>query len=310
MSEASQPQFSLRGAVDLSSLGKAPTAPSSGASGGAGQWVIDVNDTNFQQVIEGSANYVVLLLVWLPADPTCQQVAADLATIADEKAGAFQLARVDAEAAPNIARALQAQGVPLVVAVLGGQPIPMFQGAAPIDQVRDVVDQVLAAAAANGVTGLAPSAGPASEEEAPEPSEPPLPPLHQEAHDAIDAGNFDAAVLAYEKALRADPRDSEASAGLAQVQLLSRLSSADAAAVRTAAADRPDDVAAQLAVADLDMGGGKVQDALDRLLDVLASVSGDEKDAVRARLLDYFAILGSDDPRVAPARRRLAAALY
>ncbi|GAA2244345.1 tetratricopeptide repeat protein [Rarobacter faecitabidus] len=309
MSQPAQPQFSLRGAVDLSSLGKPAPAPVEGAAHG-GKWVVDVTDTNFQPVVEGSANYLVLLLVWLPSDPTCQQVAAHLSQIADEKDGAFQLARVDAETSPNIARALQAQGVPYVVAVLGGQPVPLFQGTAELDQIRDVVDQVLQAAAANGVTGKAPSDEPVAEDEAPAVADKPLPPLHQEAFDALESGDFAGAVAAYEKALAQDPRDQDAAAGLAQTNLLLRLEGADAAAIRRAAADSPDDVDAQLAVADLDLAGGKVQDALDRLIQRIATVFGDDRDKLRTRLIDYFALLGADDPRVAPARRALAAALY
>ncbi|GAA2524947.1 tetratricopeptide repeat protein [Rarobacter incanus] len=308
MSQPPQPHISMRGAVDLSGLG-APAPRADGAGGGdANGYVVDVTDSNFQQVIEGSANYLVLMLVWMPADPACQQVASDLAALADEARGAFQLARVDAEAAPNIARALQAQGVPLVVAVIGGQPVPMFQGTADIEQIRDVVGQVIAAAQANGVTGKAPYAE-AGEPDA-EPAPEPLPPLHQAAFDALEKGDAQGAVQAYQQALQQDPRDQDAAAGLAQASLLLRLQGADAAAIRKAAADLPADVDAQLAVADLDIAGGKVQDALDRLLDLLTESCGDDRDRVRARLLDYFTLLGADDPRVPPARRRLAAALF
>ncbi|SNS52135.1 putative thioredoxin [Micrococcales bacterium KH10] len=317
MSQPAQPQFSLRGAVDLSGLGQKPPASSGtadpGSESGPSPYVVDVTDTNFQQVVEGSASYVVLLLIWLPADPTCRQLAADLATIAAEKSGAFQLARVDADAAPNIARALQAQGVPMVVGVLAGQPVPLFQGTAPIEQIRQVVDQVLEAAEANGVTGTAP-AGVAAQDQDEQASEEaaaaPLPPLHQEAYDAIEAGNLEAAVAAYEKALRDDPRDVDAEAGLAQVNLLLRARDIDSAAARQAAAQNAEDVAAQLAVADLDMAGGKVADALERLLDTVSRVFGDERETIRLRLVEYFALLGADDPRVTPARRKLAAALY
>src|SRR5690606_779773 len=172
-------------------------------------------------------------------------------------AGRFLLARVDAQTYPQIAAAFQVQGVPTVVAVLQGQPVPLFQGAAPAEQVRAVLDQVLQAAEANGVTGRAPARGGDGEPEAaaapaPEP-EPELPPLHQEAYDAIERDDLDAAVAAYEKAIKQDPRDALAVAGLAQVRLLQRTRDADLAAVRAAAADAPGDVDAQLAIADLDL---------------------------------------------------------
>jgi len=167
---------------------------------------------------------------------------------------------------------------------------------------------VLELAAQQGVTG---SVAPGDESEgAAEPEPEPLPPLHQEAYDAIEAGDLPRAIQAYETAILQNPRDDLAKAGLAQVRLLARLESADAATVRAAAAAAPEDVAAQLAVADLDLAGGHVDDAFGRLLDLMAGVFGADREPIRARILDYFEIIGVDDERVALARRRLASLLY
>jgi len=162
----------------------------------------------------------------------------ELAALADEDAGRWLLARVDFDGNPQIAQAFQASSVPTVVAVLAGQPLPLFQGAPQRDQVRGVLDQVLAAAEANGITGTVPGGGDAPEAPA-QVEEPPLPPLHQEAYDAIERDDLDAAVAAYEKAIKQDPRDALAVAGLAQVRLLQRSRSRAVATVRAAAASRP-----------------------------------------------------------------------
>ena len=69
-------------------------------------------------------------------------------------------------------------------------------------------------------------------------------------------------------------------------------------------------MAAQLAVADLDVSGGHLADAFDRLLELFPTLDQAGKDAVRTRLLDYFEIAGNDDPRVGAARRRLTGLLY
>ena len=135
-----------------------------------------------------------------------------------------------------------------------------------------------------------------------------MPPLHQEAYDAIERDDLDGAIAAYTQALRENPRDADAKAGLAQVSLMARTRDADPAAVRAAAAQG--DAAAQLAVADLDVLGGAVEDAFARLLDVVRASVGDERDAARERLVELFEVVGGDDPRVAAARRALAAALY
>src|SRR5690606_25288579 len=137
-------------------------------------------------------------------------------------------------------------------ALIGGRPLQLFVGMPAEHEVRAVLDQVLQAAAQNGVTGTVP----AESEPQQEAEEPPLPPLHQEAYDAISAGDMDAAITAYQTAIAQDPRDQLAVAGLAQASLLKRLQGVTAEAVRSAAAAAPDDVAAQLAVADLDVAGG------------------------------------------------------
>lgn len=99
-------------------------------------------------------------------------------------------------------------------------------------------------------------------------------------------------------------------AGLAQVSLLDRLAGRTLDEIRSAAAADPADLDAQLAVADLDLSGGHVDDAFDRLLTVFPSLDAAGEEAVRARILEYFEIVGVDDPRVGKARARLASLLY
>ncbi len=307
---AQDPRLNMRGAVDLSGLGR-PATPAPGTPGGLpapGAYVVDVDTEGFPALVQSSTQHPVVVLLWASWSETSVSLARDLGALADQYAGRLLLARIDSEANPQIAQAFQAQSVPSVIAVLAGQPLPLFQGAPPLDQVRGVLDQVLEAAAANGVTGtVAPSdAAPAE----PEPEEPPLPPLHQEAYDAIERDDLPAAAAAYEQALRENPRDDMARAGLAQVGLLTRTRDVDLAAVRRAAADAPADVDAQLAVADVDVLGGQVEDAFARLIDTVRVTFGPDRERVRVRLVELFDVVGSEDPRVVAARRSLASALY
>ncbi|NNH09245.1 tetratricopeptide repeat protein [Cellulomonas fimi] len=302
-----RPRLDVRGAVDLSGLAR--TTPPPGSPGGLDKpsaYVVDVDQATFGDVVQASTQHPVVVVLWAPWSEVSTTVAADLAALADQDAGRWLLARIDADANPQVAAAFQAQSVPTVVAVLAGQPLPLFQGAYPRDQVRAVLDQVLAAAEANGITGRVAPVGPADE---PEP-EPELPPLHQAAYDAIEADDLPAARAAYEQALRENPRDALARAGLAQVGLLDRTRDLDLRTARTAAADRPDDVDAQLAVADLDVLGGQVEDAFGRLVDLLRRTAGDDRERVRQRLVDLFEVVGGEDPRVVAARRAMASALY
>ena len=312
MSQQPDPRLDVRGAVDLSSLGR-PTAPPPGEPGGApaaGGNVVDVTTETFGDVVETSTRVPVVVLLWLPTDEAVARFGTALGAVVDRYEGRLLLARADVEAHPQIAAAFQVQGVPSVVALIAGQPVPLFQGILDDEQVAGVLDQVLQAAEANGVTGRLETDGAAPDDAPAEPEPEPLPPLHQKAYDAIDAGDLDGAIAAYTQALREDPRDALASAGLANVRLLARTATMELAAVRTAAAERPTDLRAQLDVADLDLAGGKVDDALGRLVDLVRTLDTDGKETVRARLVEYFEILGPEDPRVGPARRALASALY
>lgn len=304
-----QQRLEMRGAVDLSSIARS-SGPAPGEPGGIpapGPYVVDVDTESFGQVVQASTQYPVLVVLWASWSEVSTKLLADLGALAAEAQGTFLLARVDAEANPQVAQAFRAQSVPTTVALMQGQPLPLFEGGLPADQLRGLVDQVAQAAAANGLTGRAP----AGAGEAPaEPEEPPLPPLHQEAYDAIERDDLPAAVAAYEKALKENPRDADAKAGLAQVRLLERLRGADPQAVRRAAADDPEDLEAQLAVADLDVATGAVEDGFARLIDLVRVRFGEDREKLRERLLDLFEVVGGEDERVVVARRALASALY
>ncbi|NKX54578.1 tetratricopeptide repeat protein [Arthrobacter mobilis] len=298
---------SLRGAVDLSALKQSrPQAPAAGGTeGGApASYIVEANQESFPALIQLSGQVPVIVELTAGWSDIASQLASAMETVAREFAGRFVLARIDVDASPGIAQAFQLQSVPAAVALLKGQPIPLFQGLATEDELRSFVNELLKVAQANGVTGRAPG----GDQEAAE--EPPLPPLHQEAFDAIEAGDYAAAAAAYRKALAEQPGDTDAKTGLAQVELMQRLESADPQAIRTAAAERPEDLAAQLAVADLDVSGGHVEDAFARLVRFVSRSTGDEREAARARLVELFDVVGVSDPRVAKARQALARALF
>ncbi|WP_426594737.1 co-chaperone YbbN [Cellulomonas sp. McL0617] len=308
-----RPRLDVRGAIDLSSLAR-PATPPPGSPGGLpapGAYVVDVDEASFPALVQSSTTHPVVVVLWAAWSEVSTAVAADLAALADEDGGRWLLARIDADANPQIAQAFQVQPreVPTVVAVLAGQPLPLFQGAYPRDQVRAVLDQVLAAAEANGITERVAPVGEGPEAPDAEP-EPELPPLHQAAYDAIERDDLDAARAAYEQAIKEDPRDGLARAGLAQVGLLDRTRDADLQAARAAAAADPKDLDAQLVVADLDILGGKVDDAFGRLIDALRTTVGPDRERIRLRLVDLFEVIGGDDPRVVAARRAMANALY
>ena len=299
----------LRGAVDLSSLVRAAQTPADPAGGApaspngaaAASIARDVDEASFGEVVELSRTVPVIVEFYADG------IAPVLGTVIASYGGRLALATVDGNRNPQLAQAFQIQQVPAVVALVGGRPVPLFVGIPADAEVRQVLDQVLELAAQNGVTGTVPTG---DAEPAGDPEEPPLPPLHQQAFDAISAGDYDEAATAYRTAIAQNPRDQLAVAGLAQVSLLQRLDGVDAAAVRSAGAAALDDVDAQLAVADLDLSGGHVDDAFARLLRVFPTADADGKALVRTRLLEFFEIVGADDERTVTARRALTALLF
>lgn len=288
---------SVRGAVDLGASGTAASGQPDGAS-----YRVSITTETFQTYAEESARVPVVVVLHAPQSPESESFVETLASVVDGYAGKLLLGTVDVSREPQIAQAFQAQTVPTVLALLGGRVVPLVTSTVPAGQLRQLFDELLVLAQQNGVTGTAQPTGAAEA--------PPLPPLHQEALDRLEAGDLDGAETAYRKALAENPGDRDAKLALAQVHLLQRVNALDARAVRDAAGQDPADVQAALDVADLDVSGGHVEDAFRRLLDLVRSTAGEEKDRVRSRLVELFDVVGSEDPRVVAARAQLMRALF
>ena len=277
------------GAVDLSARSSAPTAPEAPASAvGEGlhiPLITTTDEENFQDVMSTSQAVPVIMVMWSPRSLESKPTLAMLEEIAREQAGKFQLVEVDIDKAPAIAQAFQIQGVPTVVALVGGRPVPLFQGAAAKEQVLPIVTQVLDAAAQMGVTARIAVAA--------EDTVAPTPPEHEAPLAAEAAGNLDEAIAGWEKVIELNPLDEDAKSHLSRVRF----------AARAYGEQNTDDPAAR---ADALFAAGDAAGAFDVLLDLVAATKDDEeRDALRLRLLDLFRVAGSS-PEVSKARTRLA----
>lgn len=309
------PGVSLAGAVDLEALKHQVTAEPGQAGGApaAGGYVIDTTENTFQAMVQTSATFPILLLLWLPTDDRLFPMAKALGDAVNAMNGQLQLSRIDVASFPAVAQAFGIQGAPALFALINGRPMPLLQGLPSDQEMQQIVDEVLPkivqVAQQAGVTGTAPYSGDPDAEQTPSPEQT-VPPEHEQAHRLAMEGDYAGAAAAYDKVLEADPNDALAARERAKALLLARSADADVREVRAAAADHPEDVDAQMAVADIDMIGGQIQDAFDRLLDYLAAGHRDQMETVRVRLLEYFAIPDPSDERLKRARRRLATLMY
>ncbi|MER5974815.1 tetratricopeptide repeat protein [Streptomyces sp. NPDC002055] len=318
--------MSMSGVVDLAAVkaageakqkaeqARAESARTGGTGATAARPVFDVDEAGFEQdVLQRSTEVPVVIDFWAEWCEPCKQLSPVLEKLAAEYAGRFVLAKIDVDSNQALFQQFGVQGIPAVFAVVAGQALPLFQGAAPESQIRQVLDQLIEAAEQRfGIVGapIEPGVEDDAEAEVPERPAGPHDSALAAAHEALDAGDLGGAVQAYRNVLSDDPANTEAKLGLAQAELLERVQGLDPQAVRKAAAERPDDVDAQVAAADLDLVGGHVEDAFGRLVETVKRSAGDEREKARLRLLELFEVIGGDDPRVTTARGALARVLF
>ncbi|WP_022871301.1 tetratricopeptide repeat protein [Yaniella halotolerans] len=292
-----------RDAIDLTNI----QAQSGQTDGTQRSWVLqNIDQPGLEGLLQNAATVPVIIHLATPSNPASAQIDAVLQPAIDARAGRMVMGRIDTEAHPELLQMFGVPAGPMVVALMGQQAVPLFNEAVEAEQLEQLLDEINSSAVQAGMAGTVPPLVEATNDD----GDVMLPPLHQEAEAALQAENYDEAIAAYDKALAENPQDDEAQRGKARVGLMQRTHDADVQQVRANAADRPDDVAAQVAVADLDLLGGHVKDAFDRLVKYIGRSSGEDKDTARLHLLELYSVVGDQDERVAISRRKLAAALF
>ncbi|MCV7171170.1 tetratricopeptide repeat protein [Mycobacterium manitobense] len=290
----------LAGAVDLSALKQRAAAPTEATAPGGqgGAYVTEVTEANLEaEVLVRSSQAPVVVLLWTPRSDASVALGEALAALAADDGGKWSLALVNVDTTPRVAQMFGVQAVPTVVALAGGQPISSFQGAQPAEQLRGWIDSLLEATA-----GKLSGTGDAEQPEQ-------VDPAVAQAREHLDAGDFDAALSAYQAILAATPNHPEAKGAVRQIVFLQRATAHDPDAV-TAADTAPDDIDAAFAAADVQIMQQQVEPAFDRLIALVKRTAGDDRTKVRTRLIELFDLFDAADPEVIAGRRKLANALY
>ncbi|SDS37727.1 putative thioredoxin [Brevibacterium siliguriense] len=286
------------------------SAGAGGTGGQAGQdpnavavpgLVFDVDESTFTSLVAISDRVPVVIDLWADWCEPCKQLSPVLERVVTSYGGRLVLAKVDVDANPRLQQAFGVQSIPTVVALIKGQPVPLFQSALPEPQVQAYFDELLKLAGENGVTGHAAVGGAEPE---------PAGPAHPEAEEALAKGDFDTAESLFKAALASSPADEEAKFGLARAGLGRRLIDQEPADLIAAADADPQDVEAAKAAADAEVVSGNAGSAFNRLISLIRTTAGDEKESLRLRVLDLFEVLGADDPAVTKARTALMRALF
>lgn len=280
---------STYGAVDLGSQKAQETAPAAEQAGPA--LVVELTEQNLQQELQLSQNVLVVVSFWADWSDASKQVTSDLEQIAGQMGGQFQLAKASTDTAKQVAAAFRVQSVPAVFALLGGRPMPLFQGPQPKEQLEQLLNQLVQAAQQQGITGRVSAT-------AAQPAEKPV----SEAQRLIDAALAEEEYARAEELLQKEvtnhPADKELKVQLAGVQLQMRLRQEE-----NQSEDDP------LVLADRFAGVGNEKAAFDVLLEAMRNHTGQEREPYRQRLVELFKV-ASDSAAVNEARRQMSAILF
>lgn len=278
-------------AFDLSSL-KKPTADQLPTVG------IAVTQENLvSDFVSKSKEKVVVLLAWSTRSSQSKEILEILGKLEAADKDAWLLGTVDVDSQPQVAQALQIKSVPVAIAIVAEQLLPLFESAPPADQVRLVINKLLELASQKGV-GKAPEG----------PTEIPMEAEEEAAYAAMEKGDYKAAKLSYEAWLKRKPNEQVAIVGLAQVNLMIRIDGLDP--ILTLKNAKADDLTSQLMCADIQIASGDLSGAFDRLLKVIKLKNGDEADKAKAHLIALFNLVDPTDPRLVKARSELASVLF
>lgn len=281
-------------AFDLSSLTK-PKVESAQTS-----QVPEATVENFMTTfVATSKEKPVVLLAYSPRSKASVDLRDLMFSMSEADKQSWAFGAINAETQPQLAQALQIQSVPMALAFVDEQPLALFDRVYPREQIALVIAKLFEVAKERGL-----------KVEVPEVQEAPMEPEEAAALSALESGDYSGAAMAYRNWLQRKPDEAIAKIGLAQCELMIRISGLNPATTISDADAHPSEVSKQLMAADIEIAQGLQKRAFERLVTFVRNSSGDERQRAKEHLLLLFQLVDPSDPDLIRARTELASALF
>ena len=284
--------------------------------------IIDINQDQFiEEVVEKSKTIPVIVDFWAPWCGPCKQLTPILENLVNKKNGKIILAKVNVDENQGVASQLNIQSIPTVYGFVNGRPIDAFQGAQPESKIEAMIDKLIDSTPGNEV-----------------------PKLLEEAGILFKDQKFEEALKAYENLIALDPGNLNAISGLLRclVQLKKYneakeiLDSLDDDLIKN---DEISKIKKLISSLDGDNGDGldelknivlqdphnkqkrfqlaekyllsnEIESGFNELLQLFSQDSKWNDEAAKKKLLEYFDLLGFNDPNVLKARKKLSSMMF